>query len=66
MGVKRMTSLNELKSPLVCPACANAEVPRVGFLRRIMTIDESQSIVGHTIDYECGTCFALFEVSNEL
>ena len=57
-----MSTLAELKGPTTCPACSNAEVPRMGFLRKIMTQEEGEHIIGHSVHYECQTCYALFEV----
>ena len=61
-----MTTLNEVRESMICPACAHAVVPRVGFLKRLSSIDETQAIIGHEISFECQTCFALFEVDNGL
>jgi len=61
-----MSVLNELTGPTICPACSNADVPRVGFLKRNNSIGAAESIINHTVDYECQTCFALFEVGNDI
>ena len=59
-------NLNTLMEPQLCPICANAEIPRVGFLRKILTEEEANHFINNTINFECMTCHALFEVDNEL
>ena len=59
-------SLKELKEPMLCPACTNAQVPRIGFLRRVTGLEEASSIINAKVDYVCQTCFAEFEVESDL
>jgi DNA-directed RNA polymerase subunit RPC12/RpoP len=58
-----MVDLIQLTQPLECPDCLTSG--RQGYLRKVMKLDEAEHILQHTIDYECGTCFALYEVKKD-
>lgn len=55
-----MSELGAVHECKECPLCA--EQKRVGFLKFIFDADVRDAIPDKTIEYECQTCFTLFEV----